>query len=84
MESLFSTKFDFMSYRTYKIILIKDEIINLRFLFYTIFFSIVALSFSGGLNAISFRTAAFITLGAILGHLKFVIRKSKLSNVAPT
>lgn len=52
--------------------------INLHYIFYSFFFASVALSFSGGLNAISFRTSVFITLGAIIGHYQYLINFQKL------
>lgn len=49
-----------------------DEVRSYRYLFFSAFLSLVALSFSGGLNAITYRMLGFMLVAIALGQLKYI------------
>ena len=50
-----------------------------RYLFFSAFFSLVAMSFSGGLNAITFRMFGFLLVAIALGQMNFINANRKMS-----
>lgn len=50
-----------------------------KLIFLSIFFSSFLLSFSGGYNALTFRSMSFLLMGAILGHIYYT-KKKPISN----
>jgi len=45
-----------------------------KYLFFSAFFSLIALSFSGGLNALTFRMFGFLLIGIALGQLNYLYK----------
>ena len=43
-----------------------------KYLFFSAFFSLVAMSFSGGLNAITFRMLGFFLMAIGLGQMNYI------------
>jgi hypothetical protein len=46
-------------------------IVICRLIFYSLFLASVAMSFSGGFSAITYRSSTFLILGSIIGYLSF-------------
>ncbi len=57
------------------------EVRTYRYLFFSSFFSMVALSFSGGLNAITYRMFGFMLLAIALGQLKYMYANKQNSKI---
>lgn len=49
-----------------------EDLFVYKYLFFAAFFSLVALSFSGGLNAITFRMFGFFLLAIALGQMNYI------------
>ncbi len=57
---------------SYKIPAKYKDLFVYKYLFFAAFFSLVALSFSGGLNAITFRMFGFFLLAIALGQMNYI------------